>query len=72
MRKKTSKKFGFYLNENCVDTTPTMTCSICGKTFRGYGNDAFPYKGKCCDECNTYVVLPARFKQLTGMDVMFV
>ena len=36
-------------------------CCICGKVFEGEGNNAEPYKkGKCCDECNANVVIPAR------------
>lgn len=37
------------------------TCSICGKEYRGYGNNARPYnKGWCCDECNAKYVIPYR------------
>lgn len=37
-------------------------CVICGKEFAGYGNNPWPVAktGKCCDECNFDVVLPAR------------
>ena len=39
-------------------------CSICGKSFKGYGNNPEPvqrwFKGACCDECNMTVVMPAR------------
>lgn len=37
-------------------------CVICGKEFAGYGNNPWPVakEGKCCDECNFDVVLPAR------------
>jgi len=38
------------------------TCSICGKEYEGHGNNAHPYPGRCCDECNTKHVIPARFK----------
>lgn len=38
-----------------------MKCCICGKEIKGYGNSPFPIAGnKCCDECNTNIVLPAR------------
>ena len=37
-------------------------CIICGKEFKGYGNNAEPIKkGICCDECNIKVVIPLRF-----------
>ena len=36
-------------------------CDICGKLYTGYGNDAYPvYDGKCCNDCNRLVVIPAR------------
>ena len=40
------------------------TCCICGKEFTGYGNNPDPVKsdGKCCDNCNRDVVIPARMK----------
>lgn len=40
-------------------------CCICGKLFKGYGNNPVPVKpsGKCCDFCNTNIVIPARIAQ---------
>lgn len=36
-------------------------CSICGKKYDGYGNNAQPINdGRCCDECNRKVVIPIR------------
>ena len=36
-------------------------CSICGKQYEGYGNNAQPLNEySCCDECNTRVVIPIR------------
>ena len=33
-------------------------CCICGKRFKGYGNNPDPLKkeGRCCDECNKEVI----------------
>lgn len=32
-------------------------CPICGKTYVGYGNNAYPLaQGRCCDECNAKVI----------------
>ena len=40
-----------------------MKCSICGKEIGKYGNGAYPVNsGKCCDECNLKIVVPARIK----------
>lgn len=40
-------------------------CCICGKLFKGYGNNPIPVKpsGKCCDACNITVVIPARLSK---------
>lgn len=38
-------------------------CSICGKNYEGYGNNAQPVNdGRCCDECNGTIVIPRRFQ----------
>ena len=38
-------------------------CSICGKYFEGYGNNAYPVNdGRCCDVCNTSIVVPRRIQ----------
>ena len=42
-----------------------QVCCICGKEYTGYGNNAEPVcSGRCCDECNTKVVIPERFKNI--------
>lgn len=39
-------------------------CSICGKPFKGFGNNPEPMRrwidGACCNECNETKVIPAR------------
>ena len=36
-------------------------CSICAETIIGYGNNAMPINdGRCCDDCNSTKVIPAR------------
>lgn len=40
-------------------------CCFCGKEYAGIGYDAEPvWYGRCCDQCNTMLVLPARIYQL--------
>jgi hypothetical protein len=41
-------------------------CAICGKTYTGFGNNAWPVKEneRCCDACNTEYVIPARLEKL--------
>ena len=52
------------LNEYKDPEEETHTCVICGKEFQGYGNNAEPVeKGKCCDNCNRNVVIPARLEE---------
>ena len=35
-------------------------CSITGKPYEGYGNNAYPFPGRCSDEANRNYVIPAR------------
>ncbi len=40
-------------------------CSICGKFFDGWGNNAWPISDRiCCDRCNLLVVLTKRIQLL--------
>ena len=45
-------------------------CCICGKEFKGYGNNPYPVNkeegARCCDECNDKVVIPARIEALNS------
>ena len=43
------------------------TCSLCGKKFKGWGNNSSPFqRGDCCDDCNNRLVLPLRMFLLGG------
>lgn len=46
----------------------TFTCCFCKRKFTGYGNSPAPvlFTGRCCDECNTSVVIAARLKLLSN------
>jgi hypothetical protein len=38
-------------------------CSICQRLYEGYGNNAVPVNaGRCCDRCDTMIVIPARIR----------
>ena len=40
---------------------PPQICSICHGPYVGHGNNAWPFQaGRCCDECNDQIVVPAR------------
>jgi len=50
-----------------IDKKEPEICCICGKKFRGYGNNPYPAVkdeegAVCCDSCNRKVVIPARLK----------
>lgn len=47
-----------------------MKCSMCEREIRkdlltgwDQGNNAEPFAGRCCDECNVHFVIPARIKR---------
>ena len=51
-----------------------MKCSVCGSTIKkdpvsGWdgGHNAYPVNdGRCCDDCNTHIVIPLRINNLFG------
>jgi len=46
----------------------TFVCCICHKEFKGFGNNPDPVSedenDRCCNNCNTNKVIPARLKEL--------
>ena len=41
-------------------------CSICGKEYSGFGNNAWPVNdGRCCDQCNSEYVIPERLYNMS-------
>jgi hypothetical protein len=51
-----------------MTTPPTeKICSICHLPYEGWGNNAAPYPGRCCDDCNGHVLL-ARIWMIKGWD----
>lgn len=42
-------------DEFCDDV---FVCPICGRTFKGFGNNPYPIaEGRCCNECNGTVIM---------------
>lgn len=40
-------------------------CSICQLPYDGWGNNAQPVNsGRCCNTCNSMVVIPARINRM--------
>lgn len=47
-----------------LGSTEIHVCSICHTPYQGYGNNADPYDGRCCDQCNKQYVIPARIARV--------
>jgi hypothetical protein len=47
-----------------IMTEQVKVCSICKAEYTGFGNNADPYPGRCCDLCNSISVIPARITAL--------
>lgn len=54
------------LGELDESTEKGEKCVLCGKEIKGHGNNPAPVKdsGRCCDDCNKKVVIPARMKAI--------
>lgn len=48
------------------EPTEPAVCSICRAEYLGWGNNADPYEGRCCDDCNYTHVIPARIARMHG------
>ena len=68
--KKLKKEYDKSKTKNEADESKEQkVCSICGETYTGYGNSAWPINsGYCCDTCNYLKVIPARLAQLRKSD----
>ena len=53
-----------------MNNDEVKVCCICGKRFRGWGNNPWPVvkdeDAQCCDECDGKYVLAARLRQFYG------
>lgn len=48
-----------------MNNNETKVCSICGRKYIGFGNNAWPIKtGECCDSCDLNIVIPARIQTI--------
>lgn len=62
--KEDSEKLIKSLKEKEESYNETGICSICFKEYTHWGNNAWPVnEGRCCDECNSNIVIPARIQQ---------
>lgn len=46
-------------------------CSICDKNYTEWGNNAAPFEGRCCDDCNFHLVIPARLKNKMALKALY-
>lgn len=51
--------------QDSAATSAVQICSITGKPYTGYGNNAYPFPGRCSDEANSLYVIPARLMGVT-------
>lgn len=50
-----------------------MTCSFCEKEIdTRHSNNADPFKGRCCEECNLEYVIPTRYGLALNKAILFV
>ena len=53
-----------------MDNKKTYICCLCGEEHEGFGNNPYPlyeeddFEARCCDDCNTRLVIPARIAKL--------
>ena len=64
---KKSRKTGITGSVNRTSNkVNSYRCCICGETHLGFGNNPYPVKerGRCCDYCNSTVVIPTRYLKM--------
>lgn len=50
-------------------------CSICGEEFEGFGHNPSPLlppDQRCCDLCNSFIVVPVRIMSMCGVPVTII
>lgn len=54
-------------SRRCYMPNEIIRCCFCGEVIDGYGNNPEPlktYPNRCCDKCNSEVVIPERIKRM--------
>jgi hypothetical protein len=46
-----------------------FVCSICGKKSSGWGCNAAPVNdGRCCGDCDRFIVIPRRIRDMARLE----
>ena len=48
------------IGRTVVEPPDMPRCSICGDAYIDHGNNADPFPGRCCTDCDNRFVIPAR------------
>ena len=60
---------GTPLNAETFEEDVDDGCCFCGVDYGRYGNNAQPlFDGRCCNDCNTELVIPARISMMFGAE----
>lgn len=60
---------GWTMESNAEDEDVDDGCCFCGVDYGRYGNNAQPlFDGRCCNTCNTDLVIPARISMMFGSE----
>ncbi len=55
--------------EKDTEIQETGTCSLCGGPYQRWGNNPQPLRElheRCCDTCNSVLVIPARIRRISA------
>ena len=64
MSKGSEKLIKYYPSLGTKRKTELFECSLCDDNYTGFGNNAEPFNGRCCDKCNKAIVIPMRLHLL--------
>lgn len=53
------------IGDRTLHNDKSGTCSLTGVHYDNYGNNAYPFEGRCSDWANKHYVIPARLMGVT-------
>ena len=65
IKENTQKKTRLHYQGNTGEKV--TKCCLCGMPIEGWGNNPAPIRerGRCCDDCNSNIIIPLRILALT-------